>query len=79
MVSKLSSVKTGDTLCIPARPLTLKGIDYPEPCHSRAIFAKVKGQEEKIASGLTRLAEEDLSFTLVNNPCLLYTSSLTKI
>ena len=68
MVSKLSSVKTGDTLCIPARPLTLKGIDYPEPCHSRAIFAKVKGQEEKIASGLTRLAEEDLSFTLVNNP-----------
>ena len=68
MVSKLASVKTGDTLCIPARPLTLKGIDYPEPCHSRAIFAKVKGQEEKIAAGLARLAEEDLSFTLVNNP-----------
>lgn len=67
MVSKLTSVKTGDTLCIPARPLTLKSVEYPEPCHSRAIFAKVKGQEEKIAAGLARLAEEDLSFTLVNN------------
>ncbi len=68
MVSKLASAKTGDTLCVPSRPLTLKPIEYPEPCHSRAIFAKVKGQEEKIAAGLTRLAEEDLSFTLVNNP-----------
>ena len=67
MVSKLASVKTGDTLCVPARPLTLKPVEYPEPCHSRAIFAKVKGQEEKIAAGLARLAEEDLSFTLVNN------------
>ncbi len=67
VVSKLASVKTGDTLCMPARPLTLKPAAYPEPCHSRAIYAKVKGQEEKIASGLTRLAEEDLSFKLVNN------------
>ena len=67
MVSKLASLKTGDTLCVPARPLTVKPIDYPNPCHSRAISAKVKGQEEKIAAGLTRLAEEDLSFTLVNN------------
>lgn len=67
VVSKLASVKTGDTLCVAARPLTLKPAEYPEPCHSRAIYAKVKGQEEKIASGLTRLAEEDLSFKLVNN------------
>lgn len=67
VVSKLASVKTGDTLCVAARPLTLKPAEYPTPCHSRAIYAKVKGQEEKIASGLTRLAEEDLSFKLVNN------------
>ena len=67
VVSKLASVKTGDTLCVAARPLTLKPAEYPTPCHSRAIYAKVKGQEEKIASGLARLAEEDLSFKLVNN------------
>ena len=68
MVSKLTSVKTGDTLCQPGRPLTLDPIAYHEPCHSRAIYAKVKGQEEKIASGLSRLGEEDQSFTLVNDP-----------
>ena len=68
MVSKLASVKTGDTLCQPGRPLTLDPIAYHEPCHSRAIYAKVKGQEEKIASGLSRLGEEDQSFTLVNDP-----------
>ena len=68
MVSKLTSVKTGDTLCQPGRPLTLDPIDYQKPCHSRAIYAKVKGQEEKIASGLGRLGEEDQSFTLVNDP-----------
>ncbi|MDD6024688.1 MAG: elongation factor G [Oscillospiraceae bacterium] len=67
VVSKLTSVKTGDTLCIPGRPLTVHPVDYPEPCYSRAVYAKVKGQEEKIATGLARLAEEDLSFTLVNN------------
>lgn len=67
MVSKLASVKTGDTLCVASRPLTLSPVEYPTPCHSRAIFAKVKGHEEKIAAGLSRLAEEDLSFTLVNN------------
>ena len=67
VVSKLASVKTGDTLCQPGRPLTMKAADYPAPCHSRAIYAKVKGQEEKIATGLARLGEEDLSFTLVNN------------
>lgn len=66
-VSKLASVKTGDTLCVPARPLTLKPAEYPIPSHPRAIYAKVKGQEEKIAAGLTKLAEEDLSFKLTNN------------
>ncbi len=68
MVSKLTSVKTGDTLCQPGKPLTVSPIEYPHPCHSRAIYAKVKGQEEKIASGLNRLGEEDQSFTLVNDP-----------
>ena len=32
-----------------------------------AIFPKTKGQDDKIAAGLNRLNEEDISFTLVNN------------
>ena len=32
-----------------------------------AISPKTKGQDDKVASGLARLNEEDISFTLVNN------------
>ncbi len=38
-----------------------------EPCYSMAISPKTKGQDDKVASGLARLNEEDISFTLVNN------------
>ncbi|MBQ9968817.1 MAG: elongation factor G, partial [Oscillospiraceae bacterium] len=38
-------------------------MDYAEPCYKMAIYAKVKGQEDKIAGGLTKLNEEDCSFT----------------
>ncbi|MEA4894876.1 MAG: elongation factor G [Oscillospiraceae bacterium] len=66
-VSKLSDSKTGDTLCNPSLNTALPGIVYTPPCYSMAIYPKTKGQEDKIASGLTRLAEEDLTFTIVNN------------
>ena len=67
VVTKLASVKTGDALCTAGKPIYVKGADYAEPCHTMAIFAKVKGQEDKVAAGLTRLAEEDLSFVYTNN------------
>jgi len=66
-VSKLSVTKTGDTLCDPKLNKALPGIVFDEPCYSMAITSKVKGQEDKIASGLSRLSEEDPSFTFVNN------------
>lgn len=66
-VSKLSDTKTCDTLCDPKRPVILKGIEFMRPCYSMAISPKVKGQEDKIAAGLTRLAEEDLTFHVLNN------------
>ncbi len=47
--------------------MTAQGIDFAEPCYSMAIAPKTKGQEDKIASGLTRLAEEDLTFSIVND------------
>ena len=52
-VSKLNNTKTGDTLCDPSLNIKLDGIHYAEPCYSRAILAKAKGGEEKIAAGLT--------------------------
>ena len=64
---KMDKVKTGDTLCDPRKVVSLKQIPYAEPCYSMAIAPKVKGQEEKVGTGLNRLNEEDPSFTLVNN------------
>ena len=66
-IGKMDKVKTGDTLCDPRKVVSLKGIPYAPACYSMAIAPKVKGQEEKVGSGLNRLNEEDPSFTLVNN------------
>ncbi|MDR3209924.1 MAG: GTP-binding protein, partial [Oscillospiraceae bacterium] len=65
--SKLTDTKTGDTLCDAKKLVTLRGIDFPAPCYSMAIAPKTKGQEDKIAAGLTRLSDEDLTFNVVNN------------
>ena len=66
-VSKLSDTKTGDTLCAAGKVIALEGIAFPEPCYSQAFFPKVKGGEEKIASGLGRMSEEDITFSVLNN------------
>ena len=66
-VSKLSDTKTGDTLSEARNLITAAGVEFAPPCYSVAIAPKIKGQEEKIATGLSRLSEEDLTFTYVNN------------
>ena len=67
-IGKMDKVRTGDTLCDPRKVVSLKGIPYAAPCYSMAISPKVKGQEEKVGTGLNRLNEEDPSFTVTNNP-----------
>ena len=59
--------KTGDTVCDPKNEVELPPIEIPEPCYSMAISPKTKGQDDKVAGGLARLNEEDISFHLVNN------------
>ena len=66
-VAKLVSTSTGDTLCDPANPVTLKGVEFEAPCLSMAVFAKKKGEEDKIASGLLRLMEEDPTASFETN------------
>jgi len=66
-VSKLGFTKTGDTLREAGSDAEFEGIDFPKPCYSMAVLPVVKGGEEKIASGLTRLAEEDPVFTVVQD------------
>ena len=66
-VAKLNATNTGDTLCDPAHPVTLPGVSFEEPCLSMAVFAKKKGDEEKINFGLNRLMEEDPTITYETN------------
>ncbi|MCI2056305.1 MAG: elongation factor G [Oscillibacter sp.] len=66
-IAKMDKVKTGDTLCDARKVVSLKGIPFAEPCYSMAICPKTRGQEDKIAQGLTRLNEEDPTFTVTNN------------
>jgi elongation factor G len=67
-VSKLASTKTGDTLADPKNLVTAAGLEFAEPCYTMAIAPKTKGQEDKIATGLAKLGEEDLTFQVYNNP-----------
>ena len=67
VLTKLASVKTGDTLGLAGKTTPLAPIEYAEPCYTVAVYAKAKGQEDKIAAGLTKLNEEDCSFVFGNN------------
>ncbi|MDL2288382.1 elongation factor G [Oscillospiraceae bacterium OttesenSCG-928-F05] len=64
--AKLQHVKTGDTLAA-SGGAAVAGIEFPRPCYAMAVAPKVKGGEEKIASGLVRLAEEDPVFRVEQN------------
>lgn len=67
MVSKLTATNTGDTLTnLPLKPY--RKIDFPQPFLSMAIQPKSKGDEDKIAQGITKLLEEDYTIRYVNNP-----------
>ncbi|MDF2684995.1 MAG: translation elongation factor [Clostridia bacterium] len=67
VVTKLQNTSTGNLLCSPGFKFVTEPLEYPKPCLSMAIVPKSKGDEEKISQGLQRLAEEDLTFTYVNN------------
>ena len=66
-VSKLATTKTNDTLSMTVRPVNLEPAEFAPPCYSQAIRPKVKGNEEKVASGLNRLSDEDPTFTFAIN------------
>lgn len=66
-VSKLQYTTTGDTLCDSRRLLMFDTMDFPQPVFSRAIVTKSKGDEDKISNGLTKLLEEDPTFSITRS------------
>jgi elongation factor G len=53
---------TGDTLAVDTAPIRLESMEFPEPVISVAIEPKTKSDQDKLGTGLQRLAEEDPTF-----------------
>jgi elongation factor G len=62
VVAKLRETHINDTLSTQTVPVVLPRVPFPEPLMHTAIEAKVKGEEDKLSTGLTRLREEDPTF-----------------
>ncbi len=65
-VAKLGDVLTGDTLSIKGA-IAAKKADFPNPNLTVAVYPKSKGDEEKIASALARITEEDPTIKVYND------------
>ncbi len=65
---KLKATRLGHTLCERAHQTVFPDVLYPEPTLTTAIAAKIKGEEDKVATGLAKLKEEDPTFKLEQDP-----------
>ena len=70
---KLKNTHTGDTLADPKSPIILPKITFPSPNTNKAVKPKARGDEEKIATGLSILHEEDPTFIYRVDPELKQT------
>lgn len=63
----IRNITTGDTLCDEDHPILLEPPSFPDPVISMAIEPKTKVDQEKMATALQRLAEEDPTFRVYTN------------
>jgi elongation factor G len=64
----LKEVKTGDTLCDPSHPIILEAMKFPEPVIAVAIEPKTKADQDKLSTGMGKLADEDPTFRVHTDP-----------
>jgi len=64
---KLRDTHTGNTLSSSSRKVKLPAVEYPKPNIHGALEVANKGDEDKLAEGLSTLHEEDPTFLYVNN------------
>ncbi len=57
-------IRTGDTLCDENAPIVLESIDFPDPVIGIAVEPKSQADLDKLGVGLSKLAEEDPTFTV---------------
>ena len=58
----MKETTTGDTLCDPLKAVVLETMSFPNPVIEIAVEPKSKNDQEKMSTGLARLAAEDPSF-----------------
>jgi elongation factor G len=58
----LKNTTTGDTLATDTAPIKLESISFPDPVISVAVEPRSKADQDKLGTGLQRLAEEDPTF-----------------
>ncbi|MCX7555196.1 elongation factor G [Marinicella sp. S1101] len=63
----LKDVVTGDTLCDVNQVITIEKMEFPEPVISVAVEPKTTGDQEKMATALAKLAQEDPSFNVATD------------
>jgi len=63
----LKFTTTGDTLAVESAPILLESMTFPEPVISVAVEPKSKADQDKLSSGLARLAEEDPTFRVTSD------------
>jgi len=66
-VAKLKETVTGDTLCNEKSPILFARVEVPPPIMSFAVEPKSRGDEDKIASSIHRLMEEDPTIVFTRN------------
>jgi len=57
-------IRTGDTLCDETHKIVLESMDFPDPVIGIAIEPKTQKDIDKLGNGLSKLAEEDPTFTV---------------
>ena len=60
----LKHTRTGDTLAADKAAIQLESMTFPEPVIAVAIEPKTKSDQDKLGNALSRLAEEDPTFTV---------------
>ncbi|KGL53406.1 elongation factor G [Porphyromonas canoris] len=60
-------IRTGDTLCAEGHPMVLESMDFPDPVIGIAVEPKTQKDLDKLGVGLSKLAEEDPTFTVQTN------------
>ena len=63
----LKNTTTGDTLCDEKNPCILESMEFPEPVIELTVEPKSKGDQDKMAIALQKLAEEDPTFRASTN------------